>query len=156
MCSGRENEPKTNRKFELFCTICSFVRLLVRSNSIPILDRADAIDLVHKSSNFKPSSRFLLGRLKILNSKQRRNARKQCRNARKRCRNDRKRCGNHRKRRTTKNDTETTENSSLLKLQVLNVVAIERLIERSIKQLIDHCTPSRGLHLQLLSSSPSL
>ena len=70
-----ENEPKTNRKFETFLywsTIRSFVRLLVRSKIFQILVRADAIDLVQKSSNFEPSSRFF-GRLKILNSKRRRN-----------------------------------------------------------------------------------
>ena len=55
-----------------FCTIRSFVRSLVRSKIFQILVRADAIDLVQKSSNFEPSSRFF-GRLKILNSKRRRN-----------------------------------------------------------------------------------
>ena len=55
-----------------FCTNRSFVRLLVRSKIFQILVRADAIDLVQKSSNFEPSSRFF-GRLKILNSKRRRN-----------------------------------------------------------------------------------
>ena len=67
---------KTNRKrtenSNFFCTIRSFVRLLVRSKIFQILVRADAIDLVQKSSNFEPSSRFF-GRLKILNSKRRRN-----------------------------------------------------------------------------------
>ena len=71
--------PKTNRKrtesskfFGTIETIRSFVRLLVRSKIFQILVRADAIDLVQKSSNFEPSSRFF-GRLKILNSKRRRN-----------------------------------------------------------------------------------
>ena len=54
------------------CTIRSFVRSLVRSKFFQILVRADAIDLVQKSSNFEPSSPFF-GRLKILNSKRRRN-----------------------------------------------------------------------------------
>ena len=55
-----------------FCTIRLFVRSLVPSKNFQILVRADAIDLVQKSSNFEPSSRFF-GRLKILNSKRRRN-----------------------------------------------------------------------------------
>ena len=67
-----ENEPKTNEKnCEFFCTIRSFVRLLVRSKIFQILVRADEIDLVQESSNFEPSSRFF-GRLKILNSKRHR------------------------------------------------------------------------------------
>ena len=65
--------PKIFEKFsKKFCTNRSFVRLLVRSKIFQILVRADAIDLVQKSSNFEPSSRFF-GRLKILNSKRRRN-----------------------------------------------------------------------------------
>ena len=44
--------------FEKFCTNRSFVRLLVRSKIFQNLVRADAIDLVQKSSNFEPSSRF--------------------------------------------------------------------------------------------------
>ena len=36
----------------LFCTICSFVRLLVRSKIFQILVRADEIDLIQKSSIF--------------------------------------------------------------------------------------------------------
>ena len=68
--------PKFRRIFEnfskIFCTNRSFVRSLVRSKIFQILVRADAIDLVQKSSNFEPSSRFF-GRLKILNSKRRRN-----------------------------------------------------------------------------------
>ena len=68
-----ENKPKTSeKKLKKFCTIRSFVRLLVRSKIFRILVHADAIDLVQKSSNFEPSSRFF-GCLKILNSKQRRN-----------------------------------------------------------------------------------
>ena len=63
----------SRRKFSKnFCINRSFVRLLVRSKIFQILVRADAIDLVQKSSNFEPSSRFF-GRLKILNSKRRRN-----------------------------------------------------------------------------------
>ena len=54
------------------CINRSFDRLLVRSKFFKNLVRADAIDLVQKSSNFEPSSRFF-GRLKILNSKRRRN-----------------------------------------------------------------------------------
>ena len=60
------------KKSKILCTVCSFVRSLVRSKIFQILVRADAIDLVQKSSNFEPSSRFF-GRLKILNSKRRRN-----------------------------------------------------------------------------------
>ena len=60
-----ENEPKKNeKKFDFFCIIRSFVRLLVRSNIFQILVRADAIDLLQKSSNFEPSSGFF-GRLKV-------------------------------------------------------------------------------------------
>ena len=57
-----ENFEKLSKNF---CTNHSFVRLLVRSKIFQILVRADAIDLVQKSSNFEPSSRFF-GRLKIL------------------------------------------------------------------------------------------
>merc|ERR1711924_421091 len=57
---------------KIICTNRSFVRSLVRSKIFQILVRADAIDLVQKSSNFEPSSRFFV-RLKILNSKRRRN-----------------------------------------------------------------------------------
>ena len=42
-----ENEPKTiEKKIEKFCTICSFVCLLVRSKNFQTLVHADAIDLV--------------------------------------------------------------------------------------------------------------
>ena len=60
------------KKSNFFCTKRSFVPLLVRSKIFQILVWADAINLVQKSSNFEPSSRFF-GRLKILNSKRRRN-----------------------------------------------------------------------------------
>ena len=43
---------------------CSFVRSLARSKFFQNLVRVGAIDLVRKSSNFEPSSRFF-GRLKI-------------------------------------------------------------------------------------------
>ena len=70
------NERLVQNFFENFskniCTNRSFVRLLVRSKNFQILVRADAIDLVQKSSNFEPSSRFF-GRLKILDSKRRQN-----------------------------------------------------------------------------------
>ena len=70
---SRRKFRKIFEKFsKKFCTNRSFVRLLVRSKIFQILVRADAIDLVQKSSNFEPSSRFF-GRLKILNSKRRRN-----------------------------------------------------------------------------------
>ena len=64
-----ENFEKLSKNL---CTNHSFVHLLVRSKIFQILVRADAIDLVQKSSNFEPSLRFF-GRLKILNSKRRRN-----------------------------------------------------------------------------------
>ena len=64
----RGSRRKFRKKFEnvsnAFCTNRSFVPLLVRSKIFQILVRADAIDLVQKSSNFEPSSRFV-GRLRI-------------------------------------------------------------------------------------------
>ena len=52
--------------FYLLWLFGSFVRLLVRLKIFRKIVRADAIDLVQKSSNFKPSLRFF-GRLKIFN-----------------------------------------------------------------------------------------
>ena len=50
--------------FYLFHLFRSFVRSLARSKIFQILVRVGAIDLVQKSSNFEPSSRFF-GCLKI-------------------------------------------------------------------------------------------
>ena len=69
---SRQKFSKNFRKIILQVVRFNFIRLLVRWKFFQILVRADAIDLVRKSSNFEPSSRFF-GRLKILNSKRRRN-----------------------------------------------------------------------------------
>ena len=60
-------ESNSNATEKKKCTIRSFVRYARSFENFSNLVRVDAIDLVQKSSNFEPSSRFF-GRLKILNS----------------------------------------------------------------------------------------